>query len=252
MIKYGKGNFMGKVLGITSGKGGVGKSTVSIGLATAFCDFGQKVLLVDMDEGLRCLDLMLGVDKNVVFDLADVLMGKEIEDALQPSEYINGLYLIPAPANIGMIDAFSFAVFAKKASSMFDVVIFDFPAGINLELYKSLPEDALFLTVAVPDRVSIRDAAAVSTELDKMSLRARLVINRYIYKQSRKYDFKNIDSIIDSAALRLIGIIPEANELRMLSIKHKLKRKGNAAKAFKRIARRINGEKVILPKIKKI
>lgn len=243
---------MGKVLGITSGKGGVGKSTFSIGLAWAFCKLGQRVLLVDMDEGLRCLDLMLGVDKNVVFDLADVLMGKEIEDAINSCEYINGLYLIPAPANVGMIDAFLFVKFIEKVVDMFDIVIFDFPAGINLALYASLPKEALFLTVAVPDQVSIRDAAAVSAELEKMSIKSRLIINRFIYKQCLKYDFKNIDNIIDTAALRLIGIVPESEELAMFSIKHKLRRKGRALSAFCRIAKRINGENIPLPKIKKI
>ena len=243
---------MGKVLGITSGKGGVGKSTVSIGLAMAFAESGEKVLLVDMDEGLRCLDLMLGVDSDVVFDLADVLMGKDIEDALQQSAYTKGLYLIPAPASVGMIDVFSFARFVKEAAGIFDRVIFDFPAGIDLRLYKSLPKDALFLTVAVPDPVSLRDAAAISTELDKASLDARLVINRFIYKQSIKWNFKNIDSMIDASALRLIGIVPEAEELAMLSLKHKLSRKGKAIAAFKRISRRICGENVPLKKIKKI
>ena len=69
---------MGKIFGITSGKGGVGKSTFSIGLASAFCSLGKEVLLVDMDEGLRCLDLMLGVNGDTVFDLADLLLDKKI------------------------------------------------------------------------------------------------------------------------------------------------------------------------------
>ena len=79
---------MGKVFAVTFGKGGVGKSTVSIGLALAFCAKAKKVLLVDMDEGLRCLDLMLGVDKSTVFDLSDILLGKDIEDAVYNPEKI--------------------------------------------------------------------------------------------------------------------------------------------------------------------
>ena len=76
---------MGKVFGITSGKGEVSKSTVSVGLALAFADLGEKVLLVDMDEGLSCLDLLLNVDKTAVFDLSDVLSGTDLNDAIYPS-----------------------------------------------------------------------------------------------------------------------------------------------------------------------
>ena len=80
-----------KVIAVVSGKGGVGKSTVSAGLAVSFSTLGYKTLVVDMDEGLRCLDLMLGLDKATVFDLSDILMGKEPEEATYQSEIISNL-----------------------------------------------------------------------------------------------------------------------------------------------------------------
>lgn len=243
---------MGKVFAITSGKGGVGKSTVSVGLAYAFCKAGKKVLLVDMDEGFRCLDLMLGVDSSAVFDLSDILMGREIEDAIYTCDNPRGLHLIPAPAKTDTVDAYSFAKFAAEVEAVFDIVIFDFPAGINLSHYSALPHNTLFLTVAVPDPVSIRDAAVISRQLSEISLPARLIINRFIYKQSRKYGFKNIDSMIDSSALRLIGIVPESYDLSLISVKHKLENKSRALAAFKRIAARLSGENLLLPKLKKI
>lgn len=243
---------MGLCLAVTSGKGGVGKSSVSVGLAAAFSRMGKKVLLVDMDEGLRCLDLILGIDSSTVFDLADVLETKEIEDALYSTDFAENLYLIPAPSKVGLIETEPFADFAEEVAGRFDVVIFDFPAGINIELYKCLPESTQFLTVAVPDPVSIRDASAIGSCLAENSLRSRLVINRFVYKQSCKYKFKNIDGIIDSASIRLLGIVPESAELALLSVKHRLRKKGTAAKAFERIARRINGEHILLPKLKKI
>ena len=243
---------MGKIFGITSGKGGVGKSTVSIGLASAFCNMGKEVLLVDMDEGLRCLDLMLGADSDTVFDLADLLMGKELDDAVYSVPQIEGLNFIPAPSKTGLIDAFSFANFAKTASQKFEVVIFDFPAGIDMELYSCLPEETLFITVAVPDAVSIRDAAAVSRELAERNLKAKLIINRYVYKQHRKYGDVNIDGIIDSSSLQLLGIIPESEDLRLISVNHKIRRRCKASAAFLRIAYRLNGVHILLPKVKKI
>lgn len=243
---------MGKVLAITSGKGGVGKSTVSVGLGYAFCRQGKRVLLVDMDEGLRCLDLMLGIDNSTVFDLADILSGKDIEDAVYNIKGMENLSLIPAPQNPDSVDPEALRDFAERVSRLFDVVIFDFPAGINLPLYAALPKGTRFFTVAVPDPVSIRDAAAVGSQLGALGLRTRLIVNRFVYKQSLRFKHKNIDGMIDSASIRLIGIVPESEELTLLSLKHKLKRKGKAMAAFLRIADRIEGERVLLPVLKKI
>jgi septum site-determining protein MinD len=223
-----------------------------VGLGMALANQGKSVLLIDMDEGLRCLDLMLGIDSTTVFDLADILSGKDIEDAIYNCEETLGLSLIPAPAKPDSVDPEAFSDFALKVKDMFDVVIFDFPAGINLTLYDALPEGTQFFTVAVPDPVSIRDAAAIGNQLKTLSLSARLIINRFVYKQCLKYKHKNIDSMIDGVSIRLIGIIPESEELTLLSLKHKLKRRGKAIKAFTRIADRIQGAKVLLPALKKI
>lgn len=243
---------MGNIIAVTSGKGGVGKSTVSVGLSFAFSKSGKTVLLVDMDEGLRCLDLMLGIDNSIVFDLSDILAGKEISDGIYYSDMHPGIHLIPAPENIGNIEKDSFSEFAKKVEDLYDVVIFDFPAGIDFSLYDCLPKDTLFLTVALPDPVSVRDAAAVSRNLNTIKANSRLVINQFDYSLTRRKIFDNIDDIIDKSALRLIGIIPKENELAMLTLKHGLKPHGKAFSAFCRISKRIQGENVLLPKLKKI
>ena len=243
---------MSKVFAVTSGKGGVGKSTVSVGLALSLCKMGKKVLLIDMDEGLRCLDLMLGIDKTAVFDLSDILMGKEIADAVYPVEQIKGLHLIPAPAKLGMIDAYAFTKFVGEVVTKYDIVIFDFPAGIDFSLYNCLPKGALFLTVAAPDPVTVRDAATVSRMLAEIDCNSRLIINRFEYKLSRKQIFKNIDEIIDSAGLQLIGIIPKSEALALFSVKHNLKPNDNATAAFERISNRLLGNSVPLPKPRKI
>ena len=243
---------MGKVFGVVSGKGGVGKSTVSVGLGLSLAQSGRKVLLVDMDEGLRCLDLLLAVDKTVVFDLSDIIGGKDIGDALYESGIQKGLFLIPAPQKIGDLDKEIFTSFVLAVKEMFDVVIFDFPAGIDIPIYKCLPTDTQFLTVAVPDPVSIRDASAISFELLESSINSRLIINRFKYKVKKKYRFKNIDDIIDSASLRLIGIVPESDEVRVFALTHALPKRSNVMRAFSRIGKRMMGENILLPKIKKI
>ena len=243
---------MGKVFATVSGKGGVGKSSVTAGLGIALAQKGKRVLLVDMDEGLRCLDLLLGVDKTAVFDLSDILSGKAIEDAVYPCAYKEGLFLVPAPAKTGLIVNDALRSFATSVKDMFDIVIFDFPAGINEEQYLSLPEDTLFLTVAIPDPVSVRDAAAISDVLYSKNLEARLIINRFKYKLKRKLRFKNVDEIIDTATLRLIGIVPESDEIALFSLKKKLPKRSRAFKAFSRITDRLEGVGKPLPKAKKI
>lgn len=243
---------MGKIYAVTSGKGGVGKSTVSVGLATAFANMGQTVLLVDMDEGLRCLDVMLGIEEKVVFDLSDILSGKELSDGIYTVDSVPNLHLVPAPAKLGMIDAYLFTGFITEAQRLFDTVIFDFPAGIDFSLYTCMPKDTLFLTVAFPDPVTIRDASVVSQKLDEIGVNSRLILNSFDYKLTKKRLFKNIDDIIDTAGLQLLGIVPASEELKLLSVKHKLKPKGNAMKALCRIAKRLMGEKILLPKLKKI
>ena len=243
---------MGKVYAITSGKGGVGKSTVSVGLSVAFCKLGKRVLLVDMDEGLRCLDLMLGVDEETVFDLSDIILGKSIEDTAYKVEKINRLHLIPAPAETGLVDAFSLSAFATAAEKLYDIVIFDFPAGIDFSLYTSLPENTLFLTVAVPDSVSVRDSAIVSNKLNEIFCNSKLIINGFSYKFSKMKIYKSIDDIINSSCLQLIGIVPESEELKMLSVFHTIKKNGKAMSSFLRIAKRLDGEHILLPKPKKI
>ncbi|MBQ3058306.1 MAG: AAA family ATPase [Clostridia bacterium] len=241
---------MGKIFAITSGKGGVGKSTVSAGLSLSLSSLGYKVLLVDMDEGLRCLDLMLSIDDQVVLDLSDILQGREISDAVYKVQ--ENLYLVPAPQKLGMIDAFSLANFANEVKALYDVVIFDFPAGIDFSLYTSIPKDALFLTVAFPDAVTVRDAAIVSGLLAEKGCESRLIINRFDYKISKRKVYKNIDDIIDEAQLQLIGIVPQSSELQLLSLGQPLKKNGKPMKALIRISKRLMGQQILLPKINKI
>jgi len=243
---------MGKIFAVTSGKGGVGKSTFSVGLSFAFLNKNKKVLLVDMDQGLRCLDLMLGIDETVVFDLSDILFGKDLTDCIYTCNQNPNLHLIPAPHELKVINPSQFTEFVEKIKNAYDVIIFDFPAGIDFTLYNCLPKNTLFLTVANPDPVTIRDAAIVSTRLSEIKANSKLIINNFDYSLVKKKLFSNIDSVIDNSNLQLLGIIPKVAELSFLAIKHNLKPKGRAMKAFNRIAGRLSGESILLPNLKKI
>ena len=119
---------MNNVFAITSGKGGVGKSTVASCLAAATEKLNKKVVLIDLDEGLRCLDLMLSVSESVVLDLSDVFSGHDANSAIYPVKDHPFIFLLPAPAFYGNIDEDSFGDFIREAAEHFDLVIVDFPA----------------------------------------------------------------------------------------------------------------------------
>lgn len=243
---------MGICLATTSGKGGTGKSTISCGLSIAFSKMGKRVLLVDMDEGLRCLDLLLGIDHKVVFDLADILAGAPISNATYTLPQNQLVSVIPAPSEVGNIDADALSTFAKTVKEIYDVVIFDFPAGLDFSLYSAIGDDTQFLTICNPDPVSVRDAAAVCARLPQTKCDARLIINRFDAEYIKKKIYNNIDDIIDISGFRLLGLVPQSSELMLLSVTHKIHKKSRALKALCRIAKRLCGESVKLPKIKKI
>ena len=242
---------MGICLCVTSGKGGTGKSTVSSALAFAFSKINKRVLLIDLDEGLRCLDLMLGVDASVVFDLSDLLSGGSFSNSVYPVPNTS-ISLIPAPQDINSINPEIFGKLIEQVTNIYDVVILDFPAGVDFTLLEAVGSKAQTIAVCNPDPVSVRDAAAVCSKLPATFYEPRLIINRFDIEFIKKGIYKNIDDIIDTSGLRLLGIMPLDHELMLLSVNHTLKIKGRAQKAADRIAARICGNELRLPRLKKI
>ncbi len=243
---------MGKMIAVTSGKGGTGKSTVAMGLAMAFRQLGQRVLLIDLDSGLRCLDLMLGVDDQVVLDLSDILDGRPYYDALYSSPELDGIDLIPAPAQLENISDSAFKTLLSTIGNSYDNVILDFPAGVDFRLYEALPKRTRIITVCNPDPVSVRDAAVVCEKLPDFNKEPLFILNKFSADQIRNGIYQNIDSIIDSSGFRLVGIVPVSDPLMLLSVRHSIPEKSRGFKAFSRIARRLDGDSVPLPKPRKI
>ncbi len=248
----GTGDVMGKVIAVTSGKGGTGKSTFCVCLAQSLAGRGKRVLLIDLDEGLRCLDILLGVESGLVFDLSDVIAGRPVEDAVYSSSENSGIYLIPAPAEPGSLSVRALEDVTGRLIPEYDYLIFDFPAGIDFSLCAALPRQTQMIAVCCPDAVSVRDAAEVCRRLPEFDRAPVLVLNRFVAGDMRNGSVRCIDDIIDSSGFRMLGIIPESRELALLASHNALKRGGKPYRAFDRIAGRLCGEHIKLPPPKKI
>ena len=246
---------MGRLIAVTSGKGGAGKSSVSVHLATALANLSNKVLVVDLDAGMRCLDIMLGVSDRMLFDLNDVLKNDKtiLEAAIDVPSGNGKLLFLGAPLK-GKIAPDELSRFVSSAAEEFDFVILDFPAGAVDELYSALPRYAEALVVCNADAVSLRDAAVMGADLKELNfMSVRLILNRVSFDNMRRGITANIDEVIDSSGIRLMGVVPQSMDVYMSCCSGEaLSKKCRAAKAFLRIAKRIMGYDIPLTSYKKI
>ncbi len=246
---------MGRLLAVTSGKGGVGKSSVSVNIANSLCEMGNSVLLIDLDAGMRCLDLMLGLSHKLIFDLGDVLNGSRTvsEAAITDSSRPGVLSFLAAPLK-DKIDPKRLYDIVTDACTKFDFVILDFPAGSVDGLYSALPRYSEALVVCNADAVSLRDAALMGQGLSELKLLSvRLILNRVSFDTMRKGITANIDQIIDQSGIRLIGVVPQSMDMYISCCSGKaLDKKSRAAKAFNRISKRLLGYDIPLMPYKKI
>ncbi len=241
---------MRNILAVTSGKGGAGKSTCSLGIATALCRMGRSILLIDLDAGLRCLDILTGVDEQLVFDLKDVLEGKALSDAILPCPAIDGLYLLCAPAEHYSIDGDDFAKLLLGIRE-FDYIILDFPAGTDFPFAEKLHDIADFLVVSCGDRLSMRDSFVMTKSLTGLGCDCRLIINKYERKLVKRGIYGGIDDIIDNSGCRLLGVVPFDKKM-VRTPQGRYKKRSLTSKSFDRIAKRVYGYEIPLPHIKKI
>lgn len=243
---------MNKIIAVTSGKGGTGKSTFSINLGIAVAKESSPVLLIDMDAGMRCLDLLLGVSENVLMDVSDVANGTDLESSVIAVPKYPGLFLLPAPASVGSVEPKRFGELVSRAAEKYTAVIIDFPAGSDITLYKSLPRNTDFICVCNPDPVSVRDAAFTGRSIRQLGRKGYLIINKYSYRYIANQSFKNLDDILNETGLQLLGIVPLSDRFSYAFSTGDFPRRGKEAKAFRRIAGRLYGSSVPLPKLKKI
>ena len=242
-----------KVYVVTSGKGGVGKSTVTANVSTALAKLGKKVLVIDADIGLRNLDMLLGLENRIVYDILDVVEGRATpEKAFIKDKRGLPLYLIAAnqTKNKDAISEEQMSELIKnlKENYDFDYIFIDSPAGIEQGFKNAAtPADAA-LVVVNPEVASVRDADRVIGLLENMGKREiHLIINRIDWKKVKKGEMMSVEDIEEILKTPIIGVVPFEDKLVDFTNKGipiVLDEKYNASKAFIDIARRLTGENV--------
>lgn len=241
---------MGQTLVLVSSKGGSGKSTVAVGLSSALSLSGKKVLLIDADEGARCLDTMLSINSDTVFDIYDVLSGNcEYEDAILYAGALTNVSVIPSPYENKPLDFKKLSDFIDSVGEKYDYVILDTKGQLPSERLIGLGSNAKFIAVVTDNPVALKNTGILCGALSEKGIECQLIINRYKTRgQNRKIN--NIDEMINICQAQLLGIVPEDKTVSVYAGRPIVF--GSAAKAIHRIAARLNGEFVPLPKIKNI
>ena len=250
---------MAKILVVTSGKGGVGKTTSTAALGAALATMGQNVVVVDFDVGLRNLDLIMGAERRVVYDLINVVQGDaKLAQALIRDKRIETLHLLPASQTRDK-DALTSDGVARVIDELrerFDWVICDSPAGIERGAQLAMYHADMAVVVTNPEVSSVRDSDRIIGMLDSTTERAKrgervdkhLLLTRYDPARAARGDMLKTEDVLEILSIPLLGIIPESQDvLRASNLGSPVTLADPAsapARAYTDAARRLMGETV--------
>jgi septum site-determining protein MinD len=242
---------MGEVIVITSGKGGVGKTTTTANIGTGLALQGKKVVLVDTDIGLRNLDVVMGLENRIVYDLVDVVEGScRVKQALIKDKRYDGLFLLPAAQtrDKSAVTPDQMIKLCDELKEEFDFIIVDCPAGIEQGFKNAIAGASRAIVVTTPEVSAVRDADRIVGLLEANELRnPRLLINRVRVDMVKRGDMMTIDDIIDILAIDLIGVVPDDEKIIVSTNRGEPAvndEKSLAGQAYRNITRRLLGEDV--------
>ena len=240
----------GRRIVVTSGKGGVGKTTTTVNVGAALAKRGHKVVLVDADIGLRNLDLVLGVEKRIVFDIVEVIEGRcQLRQALIRDKRFESLSMLPAAQTREKeaITEEQFKAVIVELAETADYVLIDCPAGIEHGFRSAVAGASEAIVVTTPEVSAIRDADRVVGKLNAANIPLRLIVNRVRPEMVKTGDMMSVEDVCDILSAELLGIVPDDEEVIdttnrgepiVLDETHRL------AAIYDKIARRLGGDVV--------
>jgi len=243
---------MGEAIVVTSGKGGVGKTTTSANLGTALALLGKKVCMVDTDIGLRNLDVVMGLENRIIYDLIDVAEGRcRLSQALVKDKRFDELYMLPAAQTKDKHDVSPDQIrdMVLELKQEFDFVVIDCPAGIEQGFRNAVAGADRAIIVTTPENAAVRDADRVIGLLEQIHIEARLIINRIRPNMVRSGEMLDVDEICQVLAIDLLGIVPDDEKVIRSANSGEptvMDPSSRAAIAYRNIARRILGDMVPL------
>jgi septum site-determining protein MinD len=240
----------GRRIVITSGKGGVGKTTTTANLGAALAKRGERVVLVDADIGLRNLDLVLGLEKRIVFDIVEVAEGRcQLRQALIKDKRFESLAILPAAQtrDKDAITSEQFAAIVEQAAEQADYVLIDCPAGIEGGFRNAIAGAQEAIVVTTPEVSAIRDADRVVGKLNDRAMPIRLIVNRLRPEMVRTGDMLSVEDVCEILSVELLGIVPDDAEIIDTTNRGEpivLDETARLRVIYDKIARRLGGEVV--------
>lgn len=244
---------MGEVIVITSGKGGVGKTTTTANIGTGLATLGYKVVMVDTDIGLRNLDVVMGLENRIVYDIVDVANGNcRMRQALIKDKRFENLFLLPAAQTKDKtaVTTDQMKELTANLKQEFDYVVIDCPAGIEQGFKNAIAGAQKAIVVTNPEVSAVRDADRIIGLLEAAEIfEPMLVINRLRPDMVKRGDMMNIFDVEDILAIKILGVVPEDEAIVISTNRGEpavLDEASKAGQAYRNVVKRITGEEVPL------